>query len=129
MLRACVRHLRAELLQGSRTGRDGVLLDILDVAMALRLGIRAPPVLTGPVPPSSATSTPFHLPIEGRRTANGEFSSLTVCSVAGMGMGPVIGLRLLFMQQQTQIRHFSDGPTAMSGSDFIFLHGIQATYT
>ena len=72
MLRACCRHLRAVLQQDSQTGGENMLLDTLDVALALRLGIRAPQALMGPVPPSSVAATPFHLPIEGKRTANGE---------------------------------------------------------
>ena len=71
-LRACCRHLRAVLPKDSQTDGGGVLLDTLDVALALRLGIRAPPALMGPVPPSSEAATPFHLSIEGQRTANGE---------------------------------------------------------
>ena len=102
MLRACVHHLRAILqLQVARTGEESVLLDTLDVAMALRLGIRAPPaaaLLVGPVPPvppavlltgssvlpsSAAAAPPYHRPLEGQRTANGGQFSLTVyCSWA-----------------------------------------------
>ena len=75
VLRACCRHLQAVLLQAARTGEDGsygnVLLDALDVAMALRLGNRAlPALILGPMPQSSAAS-PIHPPIEGNRTANG----------------------------------------------------------
>ena len=72
MLHACVRHLRASLLQDSRAGGGSLLLDALDVAMALRLGIRDPStaLLAGPILPPSA-APPFHLPVEGQRTANG----------------------------------------------------------
>lgn len=83
VLRARVRQLRAVLLQDTGTGGDNVLLDTLDAAMALRLGIRAPPaalLLTGPAPTSSAPDTvapPFHLPVEGQRTRNGGSFSLT----------------------------------------------------
>ena len=75
-LRACCRHLRAVLLQDAHSG-DGVLLDTLDVAMALRRqGIRGshvlPTVPTGSVPPSSVAADPIHLPCEGQRTVHGE---------------------------------------------------------
>ena len=71
MLRDCCRHL-SMLLHGTRTGGDSLLLDTLEVAQALRLGVRSPPVLMGPLQPSSAASAPFLLPIEGTRTANSE---------------------------------------------------------
>ena len=77
LLRAYCRHLREILLQSDACSssiggdRSSVLLDTLEVALALRrLGTDSAAERNAPTGPAPAAA-PIHLPIQGMRTVNG----------------------------------------------------------